>query len=361
MTNFEFNEYCKYRLMKINEVSNTKIHGVDFENLVFGKTFTDHMFVCDYKNGQWENPQIIPYQPLTLDPSSSVFHYGQAVFEGMKAYKDDHNQVWLFRPEENFRRINISAKRLQIPEFPKSYFFEGLKNLLKLDQAWIKSGAGNSLYIRPFVFASQPSVQASAASEYKFMIICAPVKSYYGGEINVLISENYSRAANGGVGFAKAAGNYAAQFYPTSLAQKQGFQQIIWTDASSHEYLEEAGTMNIFFRVDDTLLTAPTNDRILDGITRKSIIEIAKSKGIKVEERPIKVSEIIAAWENKKLKEVFGSGTAVVVAPINSFSSNGKKYPLGKENDMAQLLKDNLTQIQYNEGEDPFGWRYSVV
>jgi branched-chain amino acid aminotransferase len=273
--------------MKVTRVQETKINSVDFENLIFGKTFTDHMFLCHFRDGKWQTPEIKPYQALTLDPSASVFHYGQAVFEGMKAFKDDNEKVWLFRPEENFKRINLSAKRLQIPEFPESYFFEGLNTMLQLDQEWVRPGSGNSLYVRPFVFASQPSVQASASMEYTFMIICAPVKSYYsGGEINVLIAEEYSRAANGGVGYAKAAGNYAAQFYPTSEALKKGFQQIIWTDASTHEYLEEAGTMNIFFKINGTLVTSPTNDRILDGITRKSIIAIAKHEGIPVEERP---------------------------------------------------------------------------
>ena len=347
--------------MNITETKNSKINEIDFDKLSFGQTFTDHMFLCHFREGTWQTPEISPYKPLILDPSASVLRYGQAIFEGMKAFKDNDDQVWLFRPEENFKRLNCSAKRLQIPEFPKSYFFEGLNKLLYLDKEWIKSGQENSLYIRPFVFASQASVQASAANEYIFMIICAPVKSYYnGGEINVLIAEDYSRAANGGVGFAKAAGNYAAQFYPTSLAQKQGFQQIIWTDANSHEFLEEAGTMNIFFRIKDTLLTAPTNDRILDGITRKSIIEIAKSNGIKVEERPIKVSEIITAWKEQNLIEVFGTGTAVVVAPINSFSSKGKRYQLPEENEFATLLKDKLTKIQYNISEDPFGWSYAV-
>ena len=274
--------------MNINEIRNSKINNIDFDNLNFGQTFTDHMLVCQYREGNWQIPEISPYKPLTLDPSASVLHYGQAIFEGMKAFKDSKGQIWLFRPEENFKRFNLSAKRLQIPEFPESYFFEGLNKLLNLDKEWIKPGQENSLYIRPFVFASQASVQASAANEYIFMIICAPVKSYYsGGEINVLIAEEYSRAANGGVGFAKAAGNYAAQFYPTSQALKKGFQQIIWTDADTHQYLEESGTMNIFFQIKDTLITAPTNDRILDGVTRKSIIDLAKRKGIKVEERPI--------------------------------------------------------------------------
>lgn len=347
--------------MKITRVQETKINSVDFENLVFGKTFTDHMFYCHYRDGKWQTPEITPYKPLTLDPSASVLHYGQAVFEGMKAFKDTDGKLWLFRPKDNFDRINLSAKRLQIPEFPESYFFEGMKNLLKLDQDWVKSGTGNSLYIRPFVFASQPSVQASASMEYIFMIICAPVKSYYtGGEINVLIAEEYSRAANGGVGFAKAAGNYAAQFYPTSEALKKGFQQIIWTDASNHEYLEEAGTMNIFFKIKGTLVTSPTNDRILDGITRKSIISIAKKDGIPVEERPIKVSEIKEAHENGTLEEIFGTGTAVVVLPIHSFSHQNKSYSLPKETPFALQLKEKLVGIQYNTGEDPFNWRQAV-
>ena len=347
--------------MKVTRVQETKINSVDFENLVFGKTFTDHMFLCHFRDGKWQTPEIKPYKALTLDPSASVFHYGQAVFEGMKAFKDDNQKVWLFRPEENFKRINLSAKRLQIPEFPESYFFEGLNTILQLDQNWVRPGSGNSLYVRPFVFASQPSVQASASMEYTFMIICAPVKSYYsGGEINVLIAEEYSRAANGGVGYAKAAGNYAAQFYPTSEALKKGFQQIIWTDASTHEYLEEAGTMNIFFKINGTLITSPTNDRILDGITRKSIITLAKHEGIPVEERPIKISELKEAHKNGSLEEVFGTGTAVVVLPIHSFSHQETSYTLPKETPVALKLKEKLVGIQYNTSEDPFGWRQAV-
>ena len=348
--------------MNINEIQNSKINNIDFDNLNFGQTFTDHMLVCHYRVGNWQTPEISPYKPLTLDPSASVLHYGQAIFEGMKAFKDNNGQIWLFRPEENFKRFNLSAKRLQIPEFPKSYFFEGLNKLLYLDKEWIKPGKENSLYIRPFVFASQASVQASAANEYIFMIICAPVKSYYtGGEINVLIAEEYSRAANGGVGFAKAAGNYAAQFYPTSQALKKGFQQIIWTDADTHQYLEESGTMNIFFQINDTLITAPTNDRILDGVTRKSIIDLAKRKGIKVEERPIKVEEIKLAHQEGTLREVFGTGTAVVVLPINSFSHQNKTYKLPTKTTLAESLKKSLMDIQYNESDDYFNWRKAVV
>lgn len=347
--------------MKIEKTSASKLSHVDFENLAFGSVFTDHMFVCKYKDEKWQTPEVIPYQPLSFEPSMSVLHYGQAVFEGMKAYKDDQGKTWLFRPDQNFQRINRSSERLQIPKFPEAYFFEGLKSLLKIDKEWIKPGIGNSLYIRPFVFSSQAGVQASPSKEYTFIIICCPVKAYYGGEVNVLIAEQFSRAADGGIGFTKAAGNYAAQFYPTALAQEQGYQQIVWTDANSHEYLEEAGTMNIFFRINDKLITAPTNDRILDGVTRKSIIQIARDTGIEVEVRSIKIAEIVEASKNMQLKEMFGSGTAVVINPIKSFGYQGKNHQLPEiKNPYATLLKDKIMSIQYNLSEDPYGWRVEI-
>lgn len=347
--------------LKISKVSESKIGQVDFENLNFGKIFTDHMFVCDYVNGEWQTPEIVPYGPLTMEPSARVFHYGQAVFEGMKAYKDDNGATFLFRPDENFKRINISAKRLAMPEFPEDYFFEGLNALLKLENEWIKSGYGNSLYIRPFVIATQASVSASEADEYKFMIICSPAQSYYSGDVSVLVAEKFSRSASGGFGYAKAAGNYAGQFYPTKLAQEQGYQQIIWTDSNAHEYMEEAGTMNVFFRVNDTLLTAPVSDRILDGVTRKSLIAIAEKEGIKVDVRPVKVSEIVDAAKNGSLKEVFGAGTAAVVSPIKAFGYKGEHYEIEKqENSYASHFKKALMDIQYNKAEDAFGWRYKV-
>ncbi|KAA1245630.1 branched-chain amino acid aminotransferase [Aquimarina sp. RZ0] len=349
------------RTIEITKVSTSKIGEVDFKNLNFGKIFTDHMFVCDYVNGEWQTPKIVPYGPLTLDPSARVFHYGQAVFEGMKAYKDDQGNTFLFRPDENFRRINKSAERLAMPEFPESYFFEGLHTLLKLDDEWTKSGFGNSLYIRPFVIATQPSVSASEADEYRFMIICSPAQSYYSGDVNVLVAEKFSRSASGGFGYAKAAGNYAGQFYPTKLAKEKGYQQIIWTDAETHEYMEEAGTMNVFFRVNDTLLTAPTSDRILDGITRKSLIALAEKQGINVDVRPVKVDEIVEAAKNGSLKEIFGAGTAAVVSPIKSFGYKGKNYEIEKqENSYASHFKNALMNIQYNKAEDPFGWRVKV-
>jgi len=348
--------------MKITHTKESRIKNVDFDNLSFGEIFTDHMFVCDYKDGVWNTPEIMPYQPIQMDPSSSVFHYGQAVFEGMKAYKDESNEVWLFRPDQNFERINKSSKRLSMPTFPKELFFNGLEKLLSLDKEWIKKGTGNSLYIRPFVFANQAGVQASASNVYKFMIICSPVSSYYSSsEVHVQVAEKYSRAASGGVGFAKAAGNYAAQFYPTSLALKEGFQQIIWTDANTHEYLEEAGTMNIFFRINDTLVTTPTSDRILDGVTRKSILKLSEHLGIKTDVRPITIHELLSAKKDGSLKEIFGAGTAVVVSPIKGFGYQNERYVLEDiEDSFAQKLKNHMVAIQTNATEDPFGWRYPV-
>lgn len=345
----------------IEKAPKSKISSVDFENLIFGHIFTDHMMVCDYENGSWKAPKILPYGPIQLEPSAKVFHYGQAVFEGMKAYRDSNDKIWMFRPDENLKRINKSSKRMAIPEFPEEVFFSALEELLKLEKEWIKKGFGNSLYIRPFVIATEAGVLASPGSEYKFMIICSPAKSYYTGEVRVQFSEHYSRAADGGVGFAKAAGNYGAQFYPTNLAKEAGFQQIIWTDANSHEYLEEAGTMNIFFRVNDKLITAPTNDRILDGITRKSILSLAEANNIECEVRRVPVKEIVEAAKAGELKEIFGTGTAAVINPIQGFSYKGENYELPQmENSYASLLKNKLMRIQYNIDEDNFGWRYEV-
>ena len=345
----------------INKVPSSKIDSVDFENLVFGNIFTDHMLECNFENGKWQNPVIKPYGVISLLPSAKIFHYGQAVFEGMKAYKDNKEQIWLFRPEENIKRFNESSKRLAIPEFPEDIFMQGLKELLKLEKEWIKSGFGNSLYIRPFVIATEEGVSASPSKSYKFLIICSPAKAYYSGEVRVVFSEKYSRSANGGVGYAKAAGNYAAQFYPTNLAKEEGFQQVVWTDASTHEYLEEAGTMNVFFRVNDTLLTAPKSDRILDGVTRKSVISLAEENNIPVEVRRVAVKEIVEAAKKGELKEIFGTGTAAVINPISGFGYKGEKYELPKmEDSYASFFKQQLMDIQYNIAEDKFGWRVQV-
>jgi branched-chain amino acid aminotransferase len=347
--------------LDIQKVATSRIHDVDFTNLVFGKTFTDHMFECDFKDGAWQTPTIKPYGPMMISPGAKVFHYGQAVFEGMKAYKDDNDDVFLFRPNQNIERINKSSKRMAIPEFPVDVFMNALHTLVGMDKDWIQKGEGNSLYLRPFAVATEVGVSASPSNEYKFMILMAPVQAYYKGAVKVLIAEKFSRSASGGVGAVKAAGNYGAQFYPTALAQEKGFQQIIWTDSNEHKYLEEAGTMNVFFRINDTLITAPVSDRILDGVTRKSILEMAKFNGIQTQVRKLTVDELIEAEKQGSLKEIFGAGTAAVVSLISHFGYKDNVYELPQvEHSYASSFKKQLMDLQDNKSQDPFGWRVEV-
>ena len=349
------------RKIKVSKAKKSKINDVDFENFSFGSVFTDHMFECDYVDGKWENPVIRPYEKISIEPSASVFHYGQAIFEGMKAFKDNNNNVFLFRPNENFERINKSAIRMSIPQIDRNLFFSAIEQLVNLDKDWIKKGEGKSLYIRPFIVATDYAIQAVASHNYKFMIICAPATLYYTKKLRVLIADKYSRAASGGFGYAKAAGNYAGQFYPTNLAKKSGFDQVIWTDSNEHKYIEEAGTMNIFFRIDNELYTAPTTDTILDGVTRKSIIEIAKNNGIAVNIKKISVHELISASNEKKLKEIFGTGTAAIVSQVSGFKYKDEYFEVKEQNDSyAEFLKTKLLNIQTNQSKDPLGWRYKI-
>ena len=348
--------------MKIVLANKSKIGSVDFENLEFGKIFTDHLFVCKYSNNSWGEGKIMPYDDFLVSPSARVFHYGQAIFEGMKCFRSDNDSLILFRPEENFKRFNKSSSRMAIPEISENIFFDGLTELLKIDKDWVKKGDGNALYLRPFVFASEASINASEANEYTFMIICCPAKSYYGNQkIKVKIEEKYSRAAKGGVGYAKAAGNYAAQFYPTSIAIEEGYQQIIWTDSNNHKSIEEAGTMNLFFRIGNKLITSPTSDSILDGITRKSIIELAKKENIEVEERIITVDELLESSKTGELKEIFGTGTAVVVLPIKAFGYQSNDYELPKVDDSwSSMLKKKLIDIQYDKSSEFDKWKLKI-
>ncbi len=347
--------------MEIIKSNKTKINDVEFKKLAFGKTFTDHMFLCEFKDGKWNTPKIIPYGDFSISPASSVFHYGQAVFEGMKAYKDKNNNVWLFRPEENYNRLNKSLNRMSMPEIARDLFFNGIKELLAIDKEWIGRG-DTTMYVRPVVFATEPTIVASQSKEYSFYILCSPASAYYFNSLSVLIEDTYIRAAKGGVGYAKAAGNYAGSFYPTSLAIAKGFDQIIWTDSVNHKLIEEAGTMNIFFRINERLITPKHTDTILDGVTRKSVITIAKDIGIDVEERDIEVSEIIQEYENGNLKEVFGAGTAAVIAPISSFGYKEKKYVLKNIDDpFGTIIKKKITDIQNNLSEDKYNWRHQVI
>ena len=347
--------------MKIIRSNKTKINDVEFKKLSFGKTFTDHMFLCEFKDGKWNSPKIIPYDNFSISPASSVFHYGQAIFEGMKAYKDKDNNVWLFRPEENYNRLNKSCERMCMPKIEKDLFFNGIKELLTIDKEWIGKG-DTTMYIRPVVFATEATIVASPSTEYNFFILCSPASAYYFNPLSVLIEDTYIRAAKGGVGYAKAAGNYAGSFYPTSLAIEKGFDQIVWTDSVNHKLVEEAGTMNIFFRISNKLITPKHTDTILDGVTRKSVITVAKDSGIDVEIRDIEISEIIQEYKNGNLTEVFGAGTAAVIAPISSFGYKEKKYILKDIDDaFGSIIKKKIVDIQNNLTEDKYNWRYQVI
>lgn len=343
--------------MKISKVKDSRINLIDFSTLPFGRVFSDHMLICKYRDGEWESPEILPYAPLQISPSSQVFHYGQSIFEGMKAFKNNNNEVLFFRRDENFKRLNRSAKRMSIPEIPKDIFMNGLDELIKLDSEWCKVNEGYSLYIRPFIFASSDCIKASSSEEFTFIIITSPTTTYYPDAINLVIEEHYTRASKGGVGFAKAAGNYAATFYPTKLANLQGFQQVIWTDAYEHKYIEECGTMNIWFRIANRLVTPKISDSILDGITRNSIITLAMDIGIEVEERRISIDDLLEAYSQGLLKEVFGTGTAVAISPIASITFRNKKMIFPEINDsFAFKLKTKLQSIQKGEIKDVYGW-----
>jgi branched-chain amino acid aminotransferase len=348
--------------MIITKVKESKISKVDFDNLSFGANFTDHMFVADFVNGEWTNSRIIPYEPLTLSPGAKVLHYGQAVFEGMKAYKDESDHIWLFRPDQNQQRLNKSAHRLDMAEVPAEIFNQGLEELLKIDKDWVPKGDGKALYIRPFIFASEETIVATTSSEFKFMILLSPVGKYFTQDVRLKIADKYSRAANGGVGFAKAAGNYAGAFYPARLAKEEGFDQVIWTDDATHTFIEEAGVMNVFFRIGDKLITAPTSERILDGVTRKSLIEIARDLGIEVEERPITVQELLDADKSGDLNEAFGCGTAAIVSPIKEIGFKEELLVMSqKEDRYSELLKERLFGIQTKTAEDKFNWTKKVI
>lgn len=349
--------------MIIQKTTNSKVGQFDPNNFEFGDHFIDHMLICEYENGAWGEAKIVPYGALPFSPANMAFNYGQACFEGMKAYKDAEGEIFLFRPEKNYARINKSATRLAMPEIPEEVFINGLKALMDIDRDWIPHGEDKALYIRPLIFATEEALKARVANKYMFAIVAAPSKSYYAAPVAVKISDYYSRAASGGVGFAKAAGNYAASFYPTQLAIEEGYDQIIWTDDSTHEYFEESGTMNVMVRINDEIFTPPTSDKILDGVTRDSFINLAKKNGITVHETPVAVKKVIEAIKDGSLKEIWGVGTAVVTTQFRMVGYKGEQYELpvlSKEESFALTLKEELLGIQANRMEDPFGWRQKV-
>jgi len=343
--------------IRVEKAQQTKIGKVDFDNIVFGKEFTDHMYICDYKDGAWGNARIQPYGDLNLSPSLSALHYGQSIFEGMKAYKSPSGEPLFFRPEENWARLNISAERMCMPSIPKNLFMGGLKKLISMEKDWIPTKHGSSLYIRPFMFATDDFLGVKHSDNYTFIIYCCPVNAYYSGALKVKVEEEYSRAAPGGVGFTKCAGNYAAAMLPTKKAKEEGYDQILWTDAVEHKYVEETGTTNFFAVLEAKVLTAEVNELLLSGITRKSVIDLLKNDGIAVEERKISIQELLEAHAEGKLKECFATGTAATIVSIKSLGGRGKQYDLNSgEGTLAEKVKKQITDIKTGKGEDVFNW-----
>jgi branched-chain amino acid aminotransferase len=348
--------------IEIQKVANSRLSEVDFDNLPFGKVFSDHMFIMEYRDGKWGEARIEGYRALSMTPAMSVLHYGQSVFEGMKAYRNADNEVLLFRPEDNAKRLNLSAERLCMPEIPVDLFMDGLTKLIDVDREWVPQKAGSSLYIRPFMIAIDEYVGIRPSDTYAFIIFTCPVNQYYTEPLNVKIEEEYSRAAPGGVGAAKAAGNYGGSLYPAKKAQEQGFRQLIWTDAIEHKYIEESGTMNVCFIIGDKLITPKSSDTILSGITRDSVTKVAEKWGLTVEARRVTVAEIVEAMEDNTLKDVFGAGTAATIAQIASINFRGKDYvlPSIEDREFSNKVYQYMDDLKNGRIEDPFDWTVRI-
>ncbi len=342
----------------IEKTKNSRLGEVDFNHLPFGSIMSDHMLVSDYIDGEWGSSSIIPFGNIAMSPTMLALHYGQIVFEGMKAFKMKDGSISIFRVEKHYDRFCKSMERMCIPAMSFDHFNEALKTLIKLDAAWVPGTEGSSLYIRPFVFASEERFGVKVAEEYKFIIFSGPVGPYYSNPLKVKVEDKYRRAARGGTGSAKCAGNYGGAFYPSSLARKEGFDQVLWTDGSADLNIEESGTMNVMFMINDVFVTPPLSDSILDGVTRDSFITIAKDMGIKIEERKIGAPELISAHEKGILQEAFGTGTAAVVAPIQVINIKGKDYtlPTVKDSNVALKIKQRLLDIRLGNAPDKNNW-----
>ncbi|NVJ87306.1 MAG: branched-chain amino acid aminotransferase [Algoriphagus sp.] len=343
----------------VTKTQSSKLAETDFSNLVFGKTISDHMFVADYRNGEWTDLRIVPYGPLQLNPSNAALHYGQSIFEGLKAYKNDAGEVLIFRPDANWRRMNESAERMCMPSIPEEIFMEGMKQLIELDRDWVPSAKGSSLYVRPYMFATDDYIGVKPSDTYKFIIFTCPVGNYYSRPVSVKVETKFTRATEGGTGAAKTAGNYAASLYPALQAQKAGYDQLLWTDGKSHSNIEESGTMNVMFKINGTLITAPTHTgTILKGITRDSVIQLAKDWNEPLEERFLSVQELKNALENGTIEEAFGTGTAATIAHIQVIHIDGQDYRLPEKpaDAFSHRVLAELDAIKYGSKEDPHHW-----
>ncbi|XID91308.1 branched-chain amino acid aminotransferase [Paenibacillaceae bacterium WGS1546] len=330
--------------------------------LVFGKHFTDHMFIMDYDAGAgWHDPRIVPYQPISLDPAAKVFHYGQTVFEGLKAYRTAEGPILMFRPFKNLQRLNRSNARLTIPPLDEDLVMDALKRLLKLDEEWIPTEDGTSLYVRPFVISTEAALGVSPSEKYLFMIILSPVGSYYEegiDPVSIYVEPDYVRAVAGGVGNAKTGGNYAAGLKAQEEASGKGYSQVLWLDGVHRKYIEEVGSMNVFFKIGDKVITPALNGSILDGVTRDSVIQALRHWNVEVEEKTISIDELVDAYRKGKLEEAFGTGTAAVISPIGELNWQGDKLTLngGRTGPLSAKVYDFMTGLQRGLIEDPFGW-----
>jgi len=342
----------------ITKIERSKLNDINLENIPFGKYMTDYMLEVDYENGKWQTPEIKPYQPLLMAPSLAAIHYGQSIFEGVKAYKNPEGEPYIFRPLDNFKRFNKSAERMQMPTIPEEIFIDGMKQLIKLDINWIPAKDEHSLYIRPFMFSTDETIGVKPSENYKFMIILSPTGPYYATPMRIYVEEHFVRAVPGGIGFAKAAGNYGGSMYPTAQAKLKGYDQVLWTDAFEHKYVQECGTMNVVFIIGNTAITPDlSTGTILDGVTRDSVIVLLKEMGLAVEERPLNIDEVIEAHKAGTLKEVFGTGTAATISLIKELRY--KDYVMDFEVEkweVAPKVKKMLNDIRYGKTADINGW-----
>ncbi len=342
---------------KFTPTSESKLSSVDFNNIPFGQVFSDHFFICDFKDGEWQTGEIKKLEPMSIHPGNLAWHYGQAIFEGMKAFKDQDNNPVLFRPELHAQRFNASARRLCMPEFPEQRFLESLQQLVDIEREWIPPSKGSALYLRPLMIAMDEAIGVRPSANYRMMILCLPVGPYYTKPVKLITEQEFIRAAHGGVGEAKAAGNYAGSLQPAQLAKANGFDQVMWLDAKEFKYVQEVGTMNIFFVVDGKIITPITNGTILKGITRMSAIEYLKSAGYEVEEKLVDINDLVQAYKEGKFTEAFGTGTAAVSTKIAAIQHDGFLMNLTeKGHPVATEVKDTLDGIRYGDVEDKWGW-----
>ena len=346
--------------ISIQKIEQSKVVDLDFDNIPLGKTFTDHMFICDYENGQWTSPRIESLALIPTHPAAMALHYGQAIFEGMKATRNSEGTPMLFRPEENAKRLNFSASRMGMPEFPEDLFVEGLKQIVAIEEKWVPQLDGSALYLRPFMYADEPFIGMRAATHFKFIIMASPAGPFFSKRIKLFTETKHIRAAQGGTGEAKVAGNYAAAIRPTEIAKSKGYDQVLWLDALEHKYIQEVGTMNIFFKINGKFITPKLDGCVLDGITRKSVIQWLKHNGYDLTERLITIDEIDEAAQNGSLEEAFGTGTAVGIAYIQDIGYGEKTIHVSDESPVGKAVNEALNNIKTGKVEDTFNWMLKV-